>query len=226
MSESAWKWGAYRRGMGKEGDDPRIIYATSAIKRELYFNGFGDDKINLDTSVFGKQTEKAVRQFQRSIGMPRPRDAMVGPKTANALFKYQIETAQVALGIPDNWLRAQIHWESADDPGAQFTNPDGSRDRGLIQLNSRNNDNDDQVFDPSWAISFLARFQQAGHTEFKDCDDIDPWRLAIGRWRTPVGAADWCNDPNTQPNQDGTWAEKATFYVGRVDTWGRLGWVG
>jgi putative peptidoglycan binding protein len=215
MSESAWKFGAYRRGMGVEGDDPRVIYAVSAIKRELVWHGYD---LSLETTRFGPKTADAVAAFQITNGLPA--DGMVGPLTANALWRRRI----IAEDIPYGWLRAQIHWESGDDPGAMYTNEDGSRDRGLIQLNSRNQEDDALAFDPAWSVPFLASFLRREARERRTCR-VPRYRLAVGAWRTPVGADEWCNDPDLEPDQDGSWGQKAAFYVGRVDTYGRWGWV-
>lgn len=217
MSESAWKWGPYKRGMGVEGDDPRIIHAVVAIKAELVFHGFA---LKLDSTRFGPKTYRAVQSFQGGLGLVV--DGQVGPRTANALWSERI----AGEAIPGDWLRAQIHWESGDDPGAQFTNPDGSRDRGLVQLNSGSGSlSEEEVWDPSVTIGFLAGFLRRRAREFADCPG-DRWRLAVGSWRTPVGAREWCEAPNLVPDADGTWGQKAAYYVGRVDTDGRKNWAG
>lgn len=225
MSESAWKWGPYRKGMGADDDDRRIIYAVKAIKKELVYVGAeGADKMNMNTSLFGGAVNRAVKAFQETNGLVA--DGKVGPATANALWRSRIGFMQRKRLMPRNWLRAQVRWESADDPGAQFVNPDGSVDRGLCQLNSVHKPlTDDEAFDPETALRFLAEHLERNAAEFADCD-VDQWRLAVGSWRTPVGAQEWCEDPTLMPDQDGTWGQKAAFYVERVDTIGRLGWVG
>lgn len=225
MSESAWKWGPYRRGMGKAGDDRRIIYAVRAIKRELLFAKVeGAEEINQNTMTFGPVVHRVVRALQRANGLKT--DGMVGPATANALWRTRIRKRQTANEIPRNWLRAQVRWESADDPGAEFVNPDGSADRGLCQLNStRKPLTEEEAFDPERALRFLSNHLENAAASFAGCD-VDRWELAVGSWRTPVGAQEWCEDASIVPDQDGTWGQKAAFYVVRVDSIGRLGWVG
>lgn len=224
MSESAWKWGAYKEGMGLDTDDRRIRYACGAIKHRLVALGYGGG-INLTGTYFGGKTTAAARAFQKSEGLVV--DGLVGPKTCNALWRGLIWANEVSLPhIPDDWLRAQIHWESADDPGAEFLNPDGSRDRGLIQSNDGSDAlTDDEAYDPAASIPFLARFLREGAKRYAGCQ-VDRWNLAVARWRTPVGADGWCDAPDTQPNKDGTWPERAAYYVSRVDTDGRRGWIG
>jgi hypothetical protein len=215
--------------MGKAPlDHYRIKYAVLAIKKELVYQGYSG--IRVDTPVFGSGLNKAVRAFQGDKGLVV--DGLVGQKTCNALWRKRILANQNSLHISGDWLRAQLHWESGDDPGAEYTNPDGSRDRGLVQLNSSKKPaTDDEAFDPSYSIPFLGNFQKDGAAKYKNCTFQmaypfpDEWKLAVGRWRTPVGADEWCHLPDTQPNKDGTWAQKAAYYVSRVDTDGRHGWV-
>lgn len=218
MSESAWKWGPYERGMGVvDRDDPRVIVACAAIKEELAWRGFDD--LDLTTPRFGPKTHRAVVALQRSVGLED--DGRVGPKTANALWEARIEQEE----IPHGWLRAQIHWESGDDPGAQFTNPDGSRDRGLIQLNSGATSlSEEDVWKPAVSIHYLANHLRGAQDRFRDCR-VNGWRLAVGAWRTPVGAEEWCDNEALLPNKDGTWGERAAYYVLRVDNDGRLNWA-
>lgn len=225
MSESAWKWGAYRTGMGKPSDDRRIIYACRAIKRELVYLGYKG--IVLDHDLYGSGTRSAVKLFQKANGLGE--DGMVGKQTANALWRARIKS----LAIPRGWLRALTHWESGDDPGAEFVNTDGSADRGLCQLNStRKPLTEEEAFDPATALAFTAGYLRSSADSFDDgdCHPDAPgrWRLAVGSWRTPVGARDWCELGTVEPSNDpdSTWAERAAFYAERVDTLGRQGWVG
>jgi hypothetical protein len=225
MSElrSAWAFGPYRRGQGDEGDDPRLLYAVGAIKRELVYIGYD---LDLTSQRFGPKTGEAVKAFQTENGLTA--DGMVGSKTANALWRRRITETEASLGIPQDWLRAQIHWESLDDPGAQLTNPDGSRDRGLCQLNSGNHPDDTDAFDPAWSIPFLGRFQAANAKDHRDCK-VNKWKLAVASWRTPVGADEWCDQPDLEPKtvaDGGTWGQQAAYYCDRVATIGRMGWVG
>lgn len=219
MSESAWKWGPYKSGMGQPTDDQRIKYAILAIKRELAYLGYKG--MSLDSPVAGLGFTRKVKKFQKANGLVA--DGLAGQKTCNALWRQRIEDQ----GVPEGWLRAQIHWESADDPGAMFANPDGSTDRGLTQVNSvqKSEISDDEAFTPSFSIPWLGAFQHQGANQFKNCI-VDKWKLAVGRWRSPVGAADWCDAPATEPNKDGTWAEKVVYYVDKVNTIGRTGWTG
>lgn len=222
MSESAWKWGGYRRGYGKgEFDDPRIKYAVLGIKKELKFLSYAG--FDATSPIYGLGCERAVKKFQRHYGSGLVVDGIVGSRTANALWHKRI----AELAIPGDWLRAQVHWESGDDPGAAFANPDGSVDRGLCQINStRKPLTEQEAYDPMLAIEYLGTFLAQGAQKYADCAFEDEWKLAVGRWRTPVGADAWCINPDTEPNQDGTWAQQAAYYVGRVDTDGRSNWVG
>lgn len=232
MSESAWKWGAYRKGMGKDGDDRRIKYAVTAIKQELLWLGVpGSEKINQVTTIFGPAVHQCVKELQRANGLVD--DGMVGRATANALFRDKIKSLQRKKGILNNWLRAQVHWESGDDPGAEFINSDGSADRGLCQLNStRKPLTEEQAFDPTQALTFLADHIRFNAMTFDDCEGTGRFKLAVAAWRTPVGARQWCENPELQGEKDPSdddplaWGKRAVYYVGRVDTDGRKGWVG
>lgn len=219
---SSWAWGAYRAGMGGSDAPMRQIHACRAIKQELHYLGLGE-KLDLSTSKFGKATRKAVKDFQAQF--PLVVDGLVGRKTANALWSHRISELQEALGIEDSWLRAQVHWESGDDPGAELINTDGTADRGLCQLNStRKPLTEDQAFDPASSIPYLADHLRDEKANYAGCD-TPAIRLAVGAWRTPVGASEWCDDPNLTPDKDGTWGQRAAYYVGRVDTDGRKNWA-
>jgi putative peptidoglycan binding protein len=217
--KSAWAWGAYRRGMGVETDDPRIIAACKAIKAELAYLGY---ELDLETTRFGPKTYTAVKNLQEVYGLTV--DGMVGAKTANALWEGRISEVQDTYEIPKDWLRAQIHWESLDDPGAWLVNEDGSIDRGLIQINSKNVPDHDVAQDPAWAINFLGVFLETKAKHYRDCE-VNRYKLAVGSWRTPVGAEEWCDNPDIVPSPDEGWGEQAAFYVDRVDSIGRQGWA-
>lgn len=221
---SAWAFGAYRKGMGRSESHYRERFAVTAIKRELVTT-HGYTQINLGSTRFGSATDQATKAFQKKEGLGV--DGLVGKRTSNALFRDRIAT----LAVPNGWLRALIHWESADDPGAEYTNPDGSLDRGLCMLNStRKPLSVDEAFDPEEAIGYTGRYLHSRAAELDNCDADAPdkWTLAVGSWRTPVGARDWCQIGAVIPSKDPTssWAQRAAFYVSRVNTIGRQGWVG
>jgi hypothetical protein len=226
---SAWAFGAYREGMGGKNAHRRERHACYAIKKELAYVYEGELEINLSNTRFGGSTTHAVKRFQKDNDLTR--DGLVGRMTANALWRMRIEELQTIEQVPDNWLRAQVHWESADDPAAEFVNTDGTADRGLCQLNStRKPLSEDEAFDPATALEFLANHLATWAANTRDCTDGAPseWHLAVGSWRTPVGARDWCMLGAVEPSNDPTasWAAKAAYYVSRVDRDGRANWVG
>ena len=231
MSESAWKWGPYRKGMGQLTDDERIKFAVRAIKRELVFvQAPGAADIRLETPVFGPKVEKVVKKFQEANDLPA--DGQVGRKTANALFRLRILELEIEKGIPRNWLRAQVHWESGDDPGAANVNTDGTVDRGLIQANStRKPLTLEGAYDPATALTFLAGYHADMAKVFADCK-IAAGTLSVGAWRTPVGAQIVCEkglfDPDlVLPRDDPMyWGWVASRYIQNVNTRGREGWIG
>lgn len=218
---SAWAFGPYKKGMGKPGSHYRERVAVVAVKRELR-RTHGYDDINLLSTVFGSAADKAARDFQKLNGLKV--DGLVGKKTANALWRKRIGN----LGIPNGWLRALVHWESLDDPGAEFTNSDGSLDRGLVMLNStRKPLSMDEAFDPGEALDYAATYLSQRAGDLVGCHEAAPsrWHLAVGSWRTPVGARDWCLLGEVNPDPNGTWAQRAAHYVMKVDTAGRADWI-
>lgn len=229
--KTAWAFGPYRKGMGGENSHPRERYAVEAIKKELFFHGYDD--INLLTTNFGGNVHAAVKDLQKENGLVV--DGLVGPKTINALWRTKIQMLQEEYDIPNDWLRALIHWESLDDPGAR--NPaeglysDGSVDNGLAMLNSIHKPlTEDEAFTPSIALGYAARYLAGQRDRFQgECTDTAPNAivLAVASWRTPVGANDWCRlGDKVEPAAEGTWAQRAAHYVSKVDTSGRAGWIG
>lgn len=217
--------------MGQVTDDERIKFAVRAIKRELVFvQAPGADKIRLETPVFGPKVEAVVKKFQEANGLPA--DGMVGKHTANALFRLRILELELERGIPRHWLRAQVHWESGDDPGAANVNSDGTVDRGLIQANStRKPLTLEGAYDPATALTFLADYHADMAKVFANCA-IQPATLSVASWRTPVGAQIVCEkgllDPDlVLPREDPDyWGWVASRYVKNVNTRGREGWIG
>lgn len=224
--KSAWAWGPYAKGMGQPDANQRQKYAILGIKRELDFLGYRG--MNIESPVAGRGFDHAVRLFQADEGLLV--DGLAGQKTCNALWRKRIADQEV----PEGWLRAQIHWEGGDDPGArnpgEGTYSDGSYDRGMTQMNSKakSSVSDDQAWDPAFAIAWLGDHQKTEAKGFRGCAYPDRFALAVGSWRSPVGAKELCSAPETLPfNGEGaTWGERVAYYISKVDTIGRLGWWG
>jgi hypothetical protein len=223
---SAWAFGPYKKGMGRDDAHYRERFAVAAIKRELVVvHGFTD--INLSTTLFGGGVRRAVQEFQRQNDLDD--DGIVGRATANALWRERLKT------IPDGWMRALVHWESLDDPGAEFINSDNSFDRGLCMLNStRKPLSIDEAFDPETAVNYLQQYLRDRARAFAEgCVSTSPgkWPLAVSSWRAPVGARDWCElgdavVPTRYGDPGWTWAGVARYYAEKVDSVGRMNWVG
>lgn len=96
LEEARWGLGDrvlnYRSGRPLAGDD------VLALQRRLLELGFDVGRVD---GIFGAQTERAVREFQRNIGVPD--DGTCGPATLRALQRL---TPLVSGGAP-NTLRVQ-----------------------------------------------------------------------------------------------------------------------
>lgn len=119
---------AYR--VGTSTSEPRVLWATEAIQRELTRRGFDPGPVD---GAFGPRTDAAARWFQ--IAEKLVADGIVGPTTARRLFSQWVVWWEAVYSIPDRLLAGLTALESAFDPGAQGTVDD--RDRGISQFNSR-----------------------------------------------------------------------------------------
>jgi len=251
MTASSWPW-VYRYGMrgNLSGDEDarRKWFGIEAIKSTLVELGYVD--IHLGTGQFGGLTRAAVKDVQKKetaagndVG---PVDGIVGRRTANALFRGVYGAAETANGVPRQLLRAHCHWESGDDPGAELTNSDDSRDRGLTQANNLHDSellSDEEAFDPEIAvpiraasIASYAKVFAPNTIKVRDpagnVETYDHWDIAVSAHRTPLGAKQLAAEPDgavveaKRVQDGGTWEQAAAYYCWVVNTGGRLGWVG
>lgn len=245
MSRSAWAW-TYSRGLSgslalaDDEDARRRWYGIEAVKAQLVVLGWGSE-INLGTGRFGGRAANAAKGFQDSVRLEP--DGKVGPLTANALFHALYARVEQDQGIPRQLLRAHCHWESADDPGAELVNSDGSRDRGLTQANDQHDGElltDALAFDPGSAVPIRGRSIAGYARAFGDLAvavldpegnqrAYDEWDVAVAAHRTPVGARELAVEEDVvqaMRRQDGgTWEQAAAYYCWKVNTGGRAGWV-
>lgn len=239
MSETNWKYGAYKKGMGAADSDEREQIGCMQTKRLLSHFGFN---CNLTTSKIGDLADRQIRDFQRTHP-PLVEDGQAGPNTLRALltpvYRQVASTRNVDDGGQD-WGGCQMAWESALDPASTYTNKDGSLDRGLYQYNStRTPVSADQAYDPLFIISYRMTQAWTFHNTIEaDCkkNGLDPWMIAISANRAPVGAIYWSQHPDVQPVDhrgepvgdmtDRDWAEFCSFYMVRVGTLGRATWTG
>lgn len=102
LEESRWQLGdrilAYRHGHLMRGHD------VAELQQRLSNLGFDPDRID---GIFGKRTERAVRDFQHNMALAS--DGTVGPDTVRALTQLR----RAVVGGQPHLLREEQRWESA-----------------------------------------------------------------------------------------------------------------
>jgi len=150
---AAWT-SLYKYGLTSPYGTP-LAYGIIAVKKELIYNGFSKE-IKPESNLFGNAAKMRTIDFQRSKNLIP--DGVIGPRTSKELFKKRVLEQEKYFFIPDNYLCKQLSLESAFDPAAVgYTDP---RDRGIAQINSfwHPNVDDNEAFDPSFAIPWSARY--------------------------------------------------------------------
>lgn len=109
----------------------RVRWAVIAIQRELIRRGFLVDPGRPLDGIFGPNTERAAKAFQRGHGLVA--DGIVGPKTAVRLWADLFAWSEGAERIPGHLVYGMCRLESGLDPGAEGSVDD--RDRGIGQFN-------------------------------------------------------------------------------------------
>lgn len=206
---SAWEQ-FYEKGLSAPTDSV-LGYAIVAVKKELAYNGFGHGMI-LDTPVIGDAADKAIRAFQNAHDLVA--DGIVGPFTAEALFRKRSALLESAKSIPAGYLCRLKTQESGNDPAAVGdVDPD---DHGLIQINLRIHPDVTlaQATDPSYCLPWGAQDLAAAFASFHD------WPTALASYNVGLGGARrWLSagKPATGgPSDDPTLFTRATLYVYRV----------
>ena len=207
--------------IGTQAEKSLAHWATAAatldIQRELKAAGFNPGDLD---GVFGPDSDKAVRAFQKSKGLTD--DGRFGPMSARALFTPGIDAAEDKYDIPNHYLRGMISAESALDPGAvgYFIYYGASLeyrgvDRGVGQINSKAHP------EIEWLDAFKFRYA-ADYTAKRLRDTFDSlkksypkqtntvlWDAAICSHNNPAAARTWARD-GAAPTQ------AAADYVRRV----------
>jgi hypothetical protein len=173
----------YRKGQTGTAGTP-LAYAITAIKRELDYNGYGED-LTLSGLTFGVSMNQAVQRFQADHGLTP--DGVVGPTTSRALFDKRFAALATRYGVPDSLVCKGTKLESALDPGA--VGVADIADHGIVQINAAAHPEITiaEAFDPAFALDYYARVLGTGFAKYHD------WDCAIAAWNVGGGgASDWC----------------------------------
>ena len=151
----AFEYGAYRRGQDGK-NDPRLLAAITAIKKELIYNGYGEG-IDLTVTHFGATVEKRLKEFQASR-LITPVDGKAGMKTLMELFRKRVQTTETKYELSSGSIGKLLKLESGYDPVALgYVDPD---DTGIAQINLRIHSSISvaQAYDPAFAIDWTGRY--------------------------------------------------------------------
>lgn len=186
-------------------------YGCIALKRELLAIGFGADGFGTESPVIGSVATKVIKQAQESFNLTA--DGVVGPMTAEAIFRTMIQAHERMSKIPDRWVAKIVKLESAEDPGATgWADPD---DHGLAQINVvLRGITVEQAHNPSFAIPYLCRGLVNSESVLHD------WDAAVVSWNTGLfWAGKWlaAGKPNlAQVLASTTLSDTQKFWFGRA----------
>jgi len=150
----AWEYGNYK-AVTRAWDNPRLGAALIAIKKELVYNGFGEN-LEVEKPVFGEAAANRVREFQQAKGLTV--DGQVGPVTAKELFRKRVEQEERNYDLPVGTIGRKLKLESNFDPVAiGGADPD---DTGISQINRRIHTSVslEEAFDPAFSIDWAAKY--------------------------------------------------------------------
>lgn len=145
---SAFEYGAYRRGQDGK-NDPRLLAAITAIKKELIYNGYGEG-IDLTVTHFGISVENRLKEFQSDVGLKV--DGRAGQTTLTELFRKRVKVTEREYELSTGSIGKMLKLESGYDPVALgYVDPD---DTGIAQINLRIHSSISvaQAYDPAFAI--------------------------------------------------------------------------
>lgn len=190
--------------VGNEAEKSLDHWAVSAgvyaIQARLNALGFLPD--GFTRGNFGSWTRDAVVAFQKENKISA--DGTVGRSDARVLFTPIIDAAEKKYGIPGHYLRGEVNYESALDPGAlgyYIYYPDyRGVDRSMCQINSRSNEQVswEDAFKPWFSIPWSAKRLLNAYDQFRKDNPRQSnailWEAAICNHNSPVWARQWAKD--------------------------------
>lgn len=213
----AWEYGPYK-SVTRAGDDTRLAAALVAVKKELVYNGYGENVV-VDSPVFGDAAANRIKEFQKDKGLKV--DGQVGPTTSKELFRKRTERIEDKYGFDRGTVGKFVTLESSWDPVAiGYADPD---DHGMVQINLRIHTDVTvaQSFDPGFALEWAAKYVSASATRI--VSEIDVIKAARASYNIGVEYAKrWMNAgfPSWGGTFNGTdidWYKRAYEYVNLVD---------
>lgn len=140
--------------------------------------------------IFGKKTNRAVREFQEKTGTLTV-DGKAGGLTQRALALWIADPIRAFYNLPYGLLDGQLEHESSYWLG-NHTPPysDGKRDIGVAQRNENYIEGGrEDGFHAPLSIKALAKQVSDKHTEYLNLNVVNSqraWELAAGSWNRPA----------------------------------------
>lgn len=191
--------GAYRYRPLREAEPPQQGWDVYALQTAL--NGLARLGVELELDgVFGTETAKGVRKFQRKNKLVA--DGIAGVVTQRALaLKY---ARRFKKDLPGGLLKGQIEHESSFWLGNHSpAREDGSRDNGVCQRNS-NYTPAMLAYDVPNSVQALAHQVSAKHADYVAQGNVGErraWELAAGSWNAPAWTDTLARGGTISPSQ-------------------------
>lgn len=154
-----------------------------------WYGGRNPVKVDGNFSPIDREVIKYVQHRMGFIG--RSVDGVVGPKTAQAMFRDLVIWYAAVNNVPAAHLWGMTYLESGGfDPGAVgFTTPS---DRGLTQINlvAHPNISVEQAFDPHFALNYSAKRLADARRQFAGRPNLTDV-CSIAQHNSPVAAKQW-----------------------------------
>lgn len=171
------------RALRELPDDPQTGWDVYALQTAINYAAVLDHELEED-GIFGERTSRGVKRYQKAKRLER--DGIAGILTQRRLA---LDVARdVRSGLPGGLLKGLLEHESSFWLGnytAQY--PDGNRDCGVCQRNTKFTDPEDGFHVPE-SVQAAAHRIDRKFNEYQDYGYVNEhraWELAAGSWNAP-----------------------------------------